>query len=434
MDHLERSPFLDTSLLSSLQEVLGSLSPPPLPIAVTSSEHVVYGTRLSSEQSKVMILLFGHPALRLDEVRVADGWTRVNRRARIVLEAIVGVKTDGRWLVELAAYWEALPADVKRALQDKHGAWTEVAGVGKTSGKRRTMEEHAAHDCAADDVARADEGSEEAEPRQARSTRKRRAVDGGGVRLDGSDAGSASAAVPRRAEDRAKSFSPSVQATTSVSHYARLTELYDTIVGAFDKYCNIACELEERKNEYAAMEERERLWNERKAAYKSELRAQQMQLEDEQNKLLADNKAAREQAAEVEQRASQAKDDARRAREERREAEVMQKRLESYAVQGMLSQPDVLIEAVRQLVATSTGQTVLRQLQSITSSAHSANDAVTVHPTQRSSTTSGALPVRSTSAATTAAPSPPISASPASRSISPEATAAEALSSIQQTR
>ena len=433
MSHIERVSFRVPLLLSSLQQVLGDLSPPPFPMAVTSLQYVVYGTKLSSEQSGVLILLFAHPSLRLEEVRLLDGWTRINKRARIILDAIIGVKVDSRWLNELTAYWDALPANVKHTLQHKHGGLTEVAGTGRANGKRRTMGEQAQHDHTTDAVAGLDEAVEDRDTRHTRITRKRRAVHNINGRLeDGSDTGSASVSTDilgtsvRQAADRSTDPSRSAHVTSSVSYYAQLAELYDTIVYAFDKYNDIACELEERKDEYATMEERERLWNEQKAELQSQLQARQAQLEEEKSKLSLDGQAIRENAAEVEKRAAQAENDARHAQQERKEAEAMQKRLESYAVQGMLSQPDVLIEAVRQLVATSKGHKVLRQLQTIV---NSAGDAATGLSAQRSPTPSEpsiSLPMAS---AVSSSASP--SSSPGSTSS--EATAVEALSSFQQT-
>ena len=426
MDHIERVPFHTPGLLSSLQEALGSLSPPPLPIALTSLEHVVYGTRLNAEQSKVLILLFAHPDLQLDEVRLLDGWTRINKRARIILEAIIGVKVDSRWLEELTAYWDALPADVKLALQHKHGALTEVAGIGRASGKRRTMGEHAPHGHKTEHIAQLDDAIEVRDAHQPRVTRQRRAANGNSGRVDGSDAGSATdaGADVSAAADPSTNLLRSTHTTSSVSYYAQLAELHHTIVSAFDKYNDIACELEERKEEFAALEERERLWNDQKAELQSQLHARQAQLEEERSKLSAEEKALREKATLVEQRAAQTENDARCAQQERREAEAMQKRLESYAVQGMLNQPDVLIEAVRQLVATSKDRKVLRQLQTL---ADSARTAVSVLSAQRG--TSVAIHSAPSASAGSSSVSPSVSLSSASF----EVTAAEALSSVQQT-
>ena len=243
MDHIERVPFQTPVLLSSLQDVLGSLSPPPLPIALTSLEHVVYGTKMSADQSRVLILLFAHPALQLDEVRLVDGWTRINKRARVILEAIIGVKVDSRWLDELTAYWDALPADVKRVLQHKHGALTEVASAGKASGKRRTMGENAQHDHKVEDTAQLDDAIEAHEIPQPRATRQRRAVNGNSGRENDSAAGSATQArgevLPAFAHQDADAFadlSQPTHATSSVSYCAQLVELHRTIVNAFDKY------------------------------------------------------------------------------------------------------------------------------------------------------------------------------------------------------
>ena len=432
MDNLERVPFHTPVLLSSLREVLHGWAPPPLPITTTSPEHVVYGVKLTADQSRVVILLFAHPSLQLDQVHIDDGWTRTNKRARLILEAIIGVKVDRRWLDELRTYWETLPAAVKHTLQHKHGALTEVAAIGRASGRRRAMDEQRTQeDDHVDDAGDQEEGDQERDTRQIRTKRKRRVTDGdrsgGGDKSTHSGSAHLATEAVHGTTNSSSSTSQLPDSRSLMSFYPSLVELYGTIAHAFDKYNDIVFALEKRKEEYAAMDEAEEQRKAQHTELERKLQQQQAQLEERKVKLCADEKAVQDKAAEVEKRTAQAENDVQRACKEKKETEAMQKRLEMYAVQGMLSQPQVLIEAVRQLIATSPDPKTVSELQSILTPRRRTVSELQAHSDSPTSTAA----TSSTTSFPSTAPTTLSSSSSSLGSASSEATAVAALSSFQ---
>ena len=328
-----REPYKNQEIIEELSARLGDHPLPPEPIKLTSTDNVIYTVRLTSEQSKVVLWLFAHPSLHLDRITVDDGWTRTNKRARVVIDSLVGVKVDKRWVHELMEYWEDLPKSMKQALRDRYAALVEPKDSGPS---------------AEGDVADLPSG------------RKRRRADESALELslDGSSHDDAQKPV-----------------TTTTIEYIKLNTLFsdictgaDTISTAFREYKDVAFSLQARQQTYETQElSFLRLQEEREAVKREKddwehTRETERKMMDDEHQLRLGQLDARAAQLEAEYkqklevvalRSIKAENDLAEARKEREFAEVAEHRVGVYILKSWRHQPSLLLQAVRELKATA---------------------------------------------------------------------------------
>jgi hypothetical protein len=333
-----REPYRDAEIINALKALLGDLPLPPEPVSLTSSTNVIYTVRLTSEQSKVVSWLFAHPSLRLDRINPEDGWTRTNKRARVVLDALVGVKVEKGWLQELMEYWEDLPKSTKQTLKDRYS--TLVAPRDD------------------DDAPAGSDGAYQPSSKK----RRRRTEEVQPV-----------SPTPSSPYHRSSHDGPIKQDTTTASIYDELNKLYDDIHSAADriqeslrKYKDVAFALQDQEEEYERHElsirnlrvEREALdrtklvWETtREQAAKTaedELKRKSEQVDQRAAQLEAEHTRKLEL---IDLQTVKAEHDLAEASRERQRAEETELRLGLYTSKTWLRQPSLLLQAVRDLQA-----------------------------------------------------------------------------------
>jgi hypothetical protein len=330
-NELPRAAYKSPHLIQALQDVLDHHRPPPNPIKLTSPRYTMYTVRLTSKQSKVILWLFAHPSLHLEQVKVDDGWTTTNKRSHAVLDALFGVKVDKRWITELIEYWKELPKVAKQKLMERYNDLVDPADPRDRDGD--VQEEKEIKDDGIDGGSQPTVRPLAGARRRTKARRKKRRR----VTVDVSDSDdmsqSDSSVISFSAADVSSSRS---HPTVTSTKYARLNELYGEVASAtrsLEEYKRIAFELQLQQEEY---EQHEVQMQQAKQALKQE--------QAEWKATANQEKLSAEEQLRVQRELLQ---------REREQAEQTRLQLTRYALHGALGQPAVVLEAVRQLVATA---------------------------------------------------------------------------------